>query len=120
MIKIFGDYHEIEDEMDRLEDLPNAKTNMLLDTVLKSVEGLVVGQVHIDTDSLRQSAKTDSNERGAKWIGTLTMGGESTGVNNPVDYAIYEKRRGGAHDFFNGIEVFHAAWVAAIKLGLKG
>lgn len=54
---------------------------------------------HVLTGSLKASGRTSSDYHGNMWEGSITYGGPSTGVNNPVTYAIYEMARGGEHDF---------------------
>ena len=89
--------------------------------------------VHVETGSLKSSGKVGSevSKIESKWEGTIRYGGPSTGVNNPVDYAIYEKRRGiggaggpsdakGDHDFFGSLPSLHKKYIEAIQIGLKG
>ena len=117
MIKIESDWSGIERELDRLSMEPSVFAGLKLDMVLQTGFAMTQAAVHIGTHSLKSSGKSKSEIDGKKktWTGEIKYGGPSTGVNNPVDYAIYEKRRGGAHDFFAGLPGLHAAYVAAIK-----
>lgn len=60
---------------------------------------------HIITGSLKASGHTDTDVSENAWTGQIIYGGPLFGVpapgppNDPVDYAIYELARGGAHDF---------------------
>lgn len=120
-IRLWSDYSDIDAEIDRIADEPNRKMVALLDGVLHSGFGQVAAATHIDTGSLKGSLKEESGGDTAKdqWVGTIQAGGPSPGVNNPVDYAIYEKARGGEHDFFAGLPGLHPAYVAAILKGLS-
>lgn len=63
---------------------------------------------HIITGSLKASGKTSSDfsPAAAQWEGEITYGGASLGPINPVDYAIYEQARGGAHDFMAPVKPY--------------
>lgn len=121
VIFISSDFTAIEQEIDRLSAQPSRKAVALLDAVLATGFATVHSTVHVQTGSLKSSLKQSSKgERSrSRWEGTIRAGGPSTGVNNPVDYAIYEKRRDGAHDFFSGLPGLHAAYITAIKKGMR-
>jgi len=126
MIKITSDWSEIDAELDRLLGMPDLKTRMLLDAVLDAAFILTQSSVHVLTGSLKLSGKhfSEASMIDAEWEGTIRYGGPSTGVHNPVNYAIYEKARHpdehGVHDFFAGLVTLEGLWVAAIMGGLKG
>lgn len=133
MIHIESDYSEIDRELDRLERMPDGKTRLLLDTVLQLGYKETQAAVHIETGSLRDSGKVDSevNKIDQQWTGEISYGGPSSGPNNPVDYAIYEKARGvggaggpsdmkGDHDFMSPLKLMDPMWIAAIKAGMRG
>lgn len=126
MIHIESDWSEIEKELDRIEGLPDAKARLALDVVLQEVYVDTQGKVHIQTGSLKDSGKVDSDvdKFDHSWEGDITYGGPSSGPNNPVDYAIYEKRREpdelGDHNFMRDVLLHHPSWVAAVRAGLKG
>ena len=67
---------------------------------------------HVITSSLKWSGKTSSDFDGKSWTGEISYGGPSTGVNNPVDYALYEMARGGAHNFLAPAEASEPAFEA--------
>lgn len=121
-IFITSDYSDLDKEIDRIERMPSRKMIASLDAVLDVGFAEVVANTDVITGSLKSSAKKDSGANAAKqqWEGSIQMGGPSAGVNNPVDYAIYEKARGGEHDFFKGLPGLHPAYIAAILKGLAG
>jgi hypothetical protein len=49
--------------------------------------------VHIDSGDLKKSGRTDTREQGNRIVGEVEYGGTPE-----VNYAVYEFRRGGAHD----------------------
>ena len=89
---------EMKDFFEALEK-PPVKLIMRLEKLLASTFGATQAATHIITMSLKLSGKTSSDWDGGHWEGDISYGGESTGINNPVDYAIYEMARGGHHDF---------------------
>lgn len=113
-IRINSDYRQLEREADRLAKLPNVKSEALLNSVLSAGFKATQAAVHIDTSSLKFSGKKESLTHGKTWEGVISYGGITTGINNPVDYAIYEKRREGTHDFFEPLKALDALWVKAI------
>ena len=104
-IYLYADWDEFDREFDRLEKMPDPETVARLDLGLGLLFAVSQSDVHIDTTSLRRSGKQDSSvdESKHRWEGTITYGGLSTGVNNPVDYAWYEQRRDESHDFMRGV-----------------
>lgn len=119
MIQIHGDYAEIDAHFDKLSKAPTPRGVMALEAVLNTGLGIVKVGTHVLTGSLKASEKADSERTEPHgWEGTITAGGPSTGVNNPVDYAIYEKRRGGAHDFFEPLDGMKPLWVKAVQEGM--
>ena len=132
MIHIESDWDSIDREIDRIASMPGPQTKALLDTVLEMGFAITQEDVHVQTGSLLSSGekKSDVEHFDKKWEGEIKYGGVSLGPNNPVDYAIYEKRRGthwagpssikGDHDFFARLPTLHPAWIAAVKAGLKG
>lgn len=119
MIRIESDWNAVEEDIDRIMSMPSAGMVLGLDSVQAVAFALTMADVHVDTGSLKSSltSKTGLSET-RHWEGELHAGGPSGGVNNPVDYAIYEKRRGGPHDFFGGLEALDPAYIGAIEKGL--
>ena len=133
MIHIESDWTFIDKEIDRIMGMPGPKAKAFLDAVLDIGFAETQAAVHVETGSLKSSGqkKSDVDKFDKEWEGEIKYGGRSFGPNNPVDYAIYEKRRGtggaggasdlkGDHDFFSTLPSLHPAWIAAVKAGLKG
>ena len=119
-VQIHGDYAAIDAHFDLLSNAPTPKGVAALEAVLNAGLGSVQAATHIDTGSLKSSEKAESERVPPhSWEGTITAGGPSAGVNNPVDYAIYEKRRGGAHDFFEPLDGLRPLWIKAVQEGMK-
>lgn len=119
MIFLTGDYDDIDKELDRIGHMPNRKTSLLLDTVLAAGFKETQAATHVITGSLKGSGKKNSEVHGDKWEGEIKYGGPSTGINNPVNYAIYEKRREGAHDFMTPTKAMGPQFVAAMLAGMR-
>lgn len=122
MLYISSNYKALERELDRLEALPRkGKVKPLLDAALG--EGFLQTQanVHVITGSLKGSGKKKSKADNDDWVGEITYGGPSVGfAHNPVDYAIYEREKGGDHDFLTNLDFLHSLFVQAMKEGLAG
>jgi hypothetical protein len=120
-IRLDSDFGEVDRELDRLQRLPDARMVHLLNMVLDMAYVATQADVHVRTGSLKSSGKMSDNRdlETDSWEGELTYGGPSEGPNNPVDYAIYEKARGGSHDFMASTEGLDPLFVAAIKAGLS-
>lgn len=120
MIHIESDWSRLEKELDRLDRMPDAETVARLNRVLDLGFSEVQASTHVETGSLKASGKKKSkvNRTKKQWAGELSMGGASTGVHPEVDYAIYEKERGGIHDFYGTLPLLHPFFVRAIKGGL--
>lgn len=77
--------------------------------------------VHVITGSLRASGRTSSDVTGGVWYGEITYGGPSSGYpNDPVDYADYERARGGEHDFLRNRHMAQSRFQEAIVHALRG
>ena len=120
MIVVLGNYVAWEAEFERLSHMPDPKTIAELDTLLLNQFAVTQESVHIITGSLKSSGKMASvvNNADHSWTGTIEYGGVSAGINNPVDYAIYEKARGDAHDFLMNAELLDDLYAEAVKNGL--
>jgi hypothetical protein len=118
-IYIEGDYSEVDREFKMLHNAPSPKGVKALETVLFLAYEAQKQNTHVLTGSLKSSTKRESEKRFREWEGTITAGGASKGINNPVDYAIYEKARGGPHDFQLVLDGFDFAWTVAVKEGMS-
>lgn len=94
-----------------------------LEKVLRAAYLETQALTHILTGSLKASGRTQSNytkRGGGEWTGEIIYGGQlhrppAPGPpNDPVDYAIYEMARGGAHDFFGTLPKYDPAFVKAL------
>lgn len=119
MIQIHGDYDEIDHEIDRIGNMPTLEMKAELALVLEFGLFSTQAEVHVETGSLKSSGKEDFETKKRRWTGTITYGGPSAGVNNPVKYAIYEQRRGGPHNFMSATDELGPLWITALKTGLS-
>ena len=126
MIRITSDWSDIDRELTRLEMMPTAKTKMGLKAVLDFGFAATQAAVHRVSGALAASGQVSTGHA----MGTATWEGEiSYGDAGPVDYAIYEKRRGvhwvggsaarGDHDFMRPLAALHPMWVEAMLNGLR-
>ena len=127
MLQVHSDWSGPDDKLKKFENLPSGRTKRALDAVLQTGFGLTQAAVHTETGALKSSGKADSklDRMDHSWEGEITYGDEQ----GPVDYAIYEKRRGvhwagassakGDHDFFRPLEALDPLWVAAVKGALE-
>lgn len=129
MIRITGSYGALDRELARLEGLPDFKTKRALDAVLRGGFAATQAAVHVETGALKASGTSSSevDQLDAEWRGEIIYGDKP----GPVDYAIYESRRGvggaggasdvkGDHDFMRPLESLDAAYIEAIVKGLQG
>lgn len=129
VIHISSDYSDIEREFDRLEKMPTQKARHLLDAVLTKGFAMATAAVHVETGALKASGKKSSTVRRilGVWEGEITFGSPS---GQPVDYAIYEKRRGvggaggasdakGDHDFIRPLKSLDLEYRMAMKEALR-
>lgn len=120
MTEIHVDTSDVDRELDRLERL-DRRTILALDAVLTGQYAATQVAVHIETGSLKTSGRHDSNADRHTWRGEIVYGGPAPGaVNNPVDYAIYEKARGGHHDFIAPAVAQDEAYGAVVLDHLRG
>lgn len=107
----------MEEAIARLGRAPDFVTIGALEGVFAAQYADTQARVHVITGSLKLSGKPTSDYDGRVWEGTITYGGESGGVHNPVTYAIYELARHGTHDFFAGVygQDFNDAYMRALE-----
>jgi len=120
-IEIHSDWSNIKKELNRLKNIPNHSDKRKLDRVLRIGLTMAQTQVHVITGSLKESGKSSSKLVGSTYRGTFEFGGFSTGVNNPVSYAVYEQDRGFNHNFMFGVkEAMDPLWIGTIRDILRG
>lgn len=92
-----------------------------LEQVLVQQFAATDAQVHVDTGSLRASGEVDSDYAAGRWQGQVSYGGPSPGFeNDPVDYAGYERARGGLHDFMAPAFAIGRRYRAAVRAHFEG
>ena len=115
MIRVVIDMDSALKELDRIIALPSPEGLLRLEGVLLSAFETTQGDVHIETGSLKNSGRTESEETEGGWSGAIIYGGPSAGFpNDPVDYAIYEKARGGGHDFLGSTHLYESVFEDAV------
>ena len=114
-INIESSQAEFTKELSRLGSQPNPRMISALEDVLDETFLGTQALVHVITGSLRGSGKTSSKYEPGQWSGMIEYGGPSPGFpNNPVDYAIYERARGGSHDFLSNVHLMNERFEQAI------
>lgn len=97
-VRTHVDDHEAQQELARLGSLNRVAYH--LESLLSRQFQASEAAVHVLTGSLKGSADLQSGFDEDTWTGRLSWGGAAPGeVNDPVVYAVYEKARGGLHDF---------------------
>lgn len=116
-----GSLRRIIDRLEKLGGPPGFKVVAGLEAALHAAFVDTQIKTHIITGSLKASGKTESDFNGdSEWTGIISYGGSSTGVNNPVDYAIYEMARGGDHDFFRDLQLYDRQFAESIDRHFEG
>lgn len=127
MLQVNSDWSGPEDKLKRFEKLPSGRTKRALDAVLDVGFGLTQAAVHTETGALKASGKSSSSldRMDHAWEGEIAYGEEQ----GPVDYAIYEARRGvhwvgdsaakGDHNFMRPLEALDPLFVAVIQEELR-
>lgn len=123
MIRLKSNWTQLNHELNKLERAPE-KAKFYLDSVLTAGFKATQAAVHVETGSLKSSGKKSSSMVADEWRGEIEYGGVSTGINNPVTYAIYEKARGatwagpssvkGDHNFLAPLDALDSLYIKAI------
>lgn len=115
-IEVKSDYSGWKRELKRLRSLPGGAGKKKLDFVLALAYTDVKGQIHVDTSSLKNSARKKSRSGKTIWEGKITVGGATRipSVHNPVNYAGYERQRDGDHDFLRDYRAYNELFGEAI------
>lgn len=125
-IEIESDWSDVNRELDRLERLPNGAAITLLDALLGASFSAVEANVHILTGRLKGTGTVHSWTLGPLWEGRIHYGTPGFfdvhhhHYGPEVMYAIFEKRRGGTHDFFNPAKAMESAFVEGMVAILRG
>lgn len=125
-VRVRSNHGPFNRALDKIERQPSPEMTTKLDAVLDSGFKAVQAETHVITGALKASLRKKSSvNRAAKtWRGKITAGG------GPVDYAIYEQRRGvggaegpsdarGDHNFMRPLDATELAMLWTILGGLK-
>lgn len=115
------DISDVDQELERLENAPGFTAIAALEGVLAASFAATQAHTHVITGSLRNSGSLSSEMSEHSWEGTITYGGPSPGFpNDPVDYAIYEYARGGAHRFLDPASAMSDRYGSVVEDSLRG
>jgi hypothetical protein len=120
MIRVETELDDMYYEVDRLSRGPAYSDLLDFEIVLQDQFQASQRAVHVQTRSLKMSGKSSFNSTKDKWEGEITYGGPSGGIFDPVDYAEYERERGGLHDFLAPVERLSREYIAAMRKFLEG
>ena len=100
-ISISVDTSQVDKELHRLLVAPDMKTVVAFNGLFAEVAAEVDALIHIETGSLKSTARWDSPTYPGGWQGALHVGGAAPGeINDPAYYGVFELARGGSHFFF--------------------
>lgn len=118
-VKIIGDYTEMDRTLSKLASMPDDEMAAALDTLFGMGYTLSQGIVHVISGDLKASGTDHTEHEGVTWKGELEYG-PGTELTSPdhVDYAWYEQRRGGTHDFMRLVPTIEEGMAGAIDEGL--
>jgi hypothetical protein len=106
----------MDSELDRLDSMPTMDMTANLNAALKVGFESTRAVVHVDTGRLKASGKSKSRTTDHTWRGQFSF----PAVNNEgTTYGIYERKRGGSHDFFANVHLLKPIFKAAILKGLR-
>lgn len=118
MIRFTSETAAIEEDLEKYEKMPSLKTVLALETALAQTFAQTQADTDVITGSLKASGRTSSEVDRAThtWEGLIEYGGDSPGFANAyVDYAKYERARGGGHDFLRSVRDFDANFREAMS-----
>lgn len=116
MITIVSDYSDADHELDRLINMPTFAMAGYLDSALDISFQDSRAKVHIDTGKLKRSGKKRIRDSRFGWSGQFSFLQRN---KKGTPYGVYERARGGAHDFLGGASGYTKLFVAAMVEGLK-
>lgn len=116
MITIRSNYRDLEKEFDRLEAMPTPSMVANLEAVLDFGFDGALGVVHIDTGKLKKSGKKTSKANKNDWKGQFTFPAKN---KKGTKYGMYERKRGGFHDFLRQTPALKPLFKIAIKAVLR-
>lgn len=116
MIIIKSDYTDMDRELDRLEGMPTVDMTAGLDGVLDLGFAQAEAIVHVQTGRLKASGNKKSSAKGSQWIGEFSF----PAVNRKgTPYGVYERARGGLHDFLRLTPLLKPLFKVALVAGLR-
>ncbi len=120
MINIQSDYSDMDAELDRIGNMPTPTMQVGLEAVLDVGFETARAIVHVDTGKLKGSGKKKSKTRKTlgDWVGEFSFPAKN---DEGTSYGIYERERGGAHDFLSQTFLLRNMFKAVIvsKLGSR-
>lgn len=122
MININSNIDNIIAELRRLANPMGNESSLpdKLEAVLITQFQITQRAVHIQTGSLRSSGDVDSRQTRNSWRGSISYGGSSSGIHNPVRYAGHELERGGTHNYMSEAVDFGRFYGPAIISWMRG
>ena len=120
MIRIEKISNDIEKEVSRLAKGPQFDDMLRFERILISQFAATQSAVHVVTGSLKSSGRVASSHSDTKWEGTISYGGRSAGIHNPVDYAEFERERDSSHDFLAPARNIETQYIQAMNEFLGG
>jgi hypothetical protein len=100
-IHVTVDTSQVDKELNRLIQAPDMKTTVAFNALFAEVTAEVMAIIHVETGSLKTTARWDVDPFPTGWQGTVHVGGAAPGeINDPAYYGVYELARGGSHFFF--------------------
>lgn len=115
ILQLKDDIDDFIRDANELANVPNNKSILSMEAVVRSAFLATQAAVHRQTGSLAQSGRFTTELKDDEWIGTITYGGPSPGsIHSFVDYAEYERERPG-HDFFEELIAYEALFEEAFN-----
>lgn len=100
-VHIEVDTRQVDKELNRLSDAPGMKTLIAFNALFAEITAEVMALIHVETGSLKTTARWDTDPFPTGWQGTVHVGGAAPGeINDPAYYGVFELARGGSHFFF--------------------
>jgi hypothetical protein len=116
MIVIQSDFSDVYAELDRVGSMPDLQMIANLDAVLHLGFANALAMVHVDTGRLKASGTKKSKANKHDWKGEFSFPAKNS---SGVSYGMYERERGGEHDFLSAVDILEPLFKAAIMKGLN-
>jgi hypothetical protein len=100
-IHVTVDTSQVDKELNRLIQAPDMKTTVAFNSLFAEITAEVMAIIHVETGSLKTTARWEVDPFPTGWQGTVHVGGAAPGeINDPAYYGVFELARGGSHFFF--------------------